>query len=134
MKSSSTLLRQATLLCGILAVALAVVLMAVKQQVRTLEKELGTLNDRIASERRQVQVLTAEFNSFTDPERLKRLSTQHLGLVPLEPRQFATFATLDARATEEPAAGTAPGPVPRVRTAPRLPAGHRSTAALGTTR
>lgn len=146
MRGSSTLVRQATLLCAILAVALAVVLMAVKQQVRALEKELGRLNGQIASERQQVQVLTAEFNSFTDPEILKQQSVKHLGLVPLEPRQFATFATLDAPAAEDPAAA-APGHPPKPRTAPgaapgagpgagartgaRPPAGHRSTAALG---
>lgn len=127
MKDSSTLLRQATLLCGLLAVALAVVLMAIKHQVRMLEDELDKLNGRIAFERQSVQVLTAEFNFFSGPERLKRLATAHLGLVPIETRQLATFAVLDAPAAEDPpggAAGSGPRPSPH----------HRSTAALGAPR
>ncbi len=124
MKGSSTFLRQATVLCGLLAVALAVVLMAVKHQVQMLEDELGALNDRIAFEHQSIQVLTAEFNFFTEPERIKRLATAHLGLVPIEPRQLATFAILDAPGGDDPAAAAGA----------RQSAGYRPANASGAAR
>jgi cell division protein FtsL len=95
MSGWSSFMRQATMLCGLLAVALAVVLMAVKYQVQALEEELAHLNDRIAAERQTVRVLQAEFSLLTEPERLRRLATVHLGLVPVDPGQLATFGTLD---------------------------------------
>lgn len=125
MTGSSTLLRQATALCALLAVALAVVLMAVKQQVRALEDELNGLHQRIAFERQSLQVLTAEFNFFTEPERLKRLAGVHLGLVPIEPRQLAGFAILDEPPPDEPLSGGAVAARPLGRQAPAMVSGAR---------
>jgi cell division protein FtsL len=124
MKSWSALMRQAAVLCGLLAVALGVVLMAVKYQVQALEEELAALNGQIARERQAIQVLKAEFSYLTEPDRLRRLASGHLGLAPIEPRQLATLATMEvpAPATESPAPGM-PGAQP-----------HRPAAVLGVTR
>ncbi len=95
MSAWSNLMRQAAVLCGLLTVALAVVLMAIKYQVQAYEEELVHLNDRIVQEKQTIQILKAEFSYLTEPDRLRGLATQHLGLVPIEPVQLATFAVFD---------------------------------------
>ena len=95
MSAWSNLMRQAAVLCGLLTVALAVVLMAIKYQVQAYEEELAHLNDRIVQEKQTIQILKAEFSYRTEPDRLRGLATQYLGLVPIEPAQLATFAGLD---------------------------------------
>ncbi len=95
MSAWSNLMRQAAVLCGLLTVALAVVLMSIKYQVQAYEEELVHLNDRIVQEKQTIQILKAEFSYLTEPDRLRGLATQHLGLVPIEPAQLATFAGFD---------------------------------------
>jgi hypothetical protein len=95
MSAWSNLMRQAAILCALLTVALAVVLMAIKYQVQAYEEELTLLNDRIVQEKQTIQILKGEFSYLTEPDRLRGLATQHLGLVPIEPAQLATFAGLD---------------------------------------
>ncbi|QNT69760.1 cell division protein FtsL [Defluviicoccus vanus] len=87
--------RQTTILCLLLAVGLAVVLLALKHQVQQLSDELNALNRQYVEEQQTIRVLKAEFAYLSQPDRLRGLATQ-LGLVPVEPRQLATFATLDA--------------------------------------
>lgn len=111
MSAWSNLMRQAAVLCGLLTVALAVVLMAIKYQVQAYEEELAHLNDRIVQEKQTIQILKAEFSYRTEPDRLRGLATQYLGLVPIEPAQLATFAGLDDPRFDQhadPVAGTAP--------------------------
>lgn len=117
MSAWSNLMRQAAVLCGLLTVALAVVLMAIKYQVQAYEEELTRLNDRIGTERQTIQVLKAEFSYLTDPERLRGLASHHLGLLPIEPAQLATFSTFDAPRLDQQTAGTASGVPPEKRPA-----------------
>lgn len=91
----STFVRQATILCMLLAVALGVVLLTVTHQVQGLEQELGSLRHGAAAEQQKTHVLQAEFSLLVEPERLRRLASAHLGLVPVEPVQLGSFATLD---------------------------------------
>jgi cell division protein FtsL len=95
MTAWSSFYRHATALCLLLAGALVVVLMAVKYQVQQLEHELSGLNTKIATEKQAVHVLQAEFNFLTEPDRLRRLASVHLSLVPIEPRQVQTFELFD---------------------------------------
>lgn len=96
MNGWSTFVRQTTVLCLLLAVGLAVVLLTLKHQVQQLDDQLGSLNREIASEQQTIQVLKAEFAYLTQPDRLRKLATQFLSLEPVEPRQLATFANVDA--------------------------------------
>ncbi len=122
MNGWSSFTRQATALCMVLAIALAVLLMAVKFQVQRLERELSRLQRQTIAERQAVHVLTAEFSYLIDPDRLRRLATQHLGLVPVKPEQLGSFAVLDeplpedgralvAGRRQQPAAGVRPAVV-----------------------
>jgi cell division protein FtsL len=87
--------RQTTIVCLLIAVGLAVVLLAIKHRVQSLEGELAALRRQTVAEQETIRVLEAEFAYLTQPERLRRLALDHLGLVPVEPGQLATFATLD---------------------------------------
>lgn len=100
----STFVRQATVVCMLLAVALGVVLLTVTHQAQSLEEELGSLRGGIVGEQRKIHVLQAEFSLLAEPERLRKLASAHLGLVPVEPSQLGTFATLDE--VTSPEAGT----------------------------
>jgi cell division protein FtsL len=95
MSGWSTIARQAAVLCGLLAVALAVVLMAVSHEVRALEEDLAQLNRQIAVERQTVRVLQAEFSMLTEPRRLQRLASAYLDLQRIAPSQLGSFGTLD---------------------------------------
>lgn len=111
MSAWSNLMRQAAILCGLLTVALAVVLMAIKYQVQAYEEQLTLLNDRIVQEKQTIQILKAEFSYLTEPDRLRGLATHHLGLVPIEPAQLATFAGLDdPRFDQQASTATAAAP------------------------
>lgn len=91
----STFVRQATALCLLLAIALAVTLLTVTHRVQGLEEELGGLRTGITAEEQKIHVLQAEFSFLTEPERLRRLASAHLGLAPIEPAQLVTLPTLD---------------------------------------
>ena len=103
----STFVRQATVLCMLLAVALGVVLLTVTHQVQGLEEELGSLRHGVAAEQQKMHVLQAEFSLLVEPERLRRLASAHLGLMPVEPVQLGTFATLDQVSSLPPGEGAA---------------------------
>ena len=96
MSGWSTLVRQATVLCFLLAVALAVVMLAVAHQAQSLEEDLSALRKGIAAEKQKMHVLQAELSYLAEPERLRRLASAHLGLMPIEPDQLGSFDTLEA--------------------------------------
>ena len=101
----STFVRQATVLCMLLAGALGVMLLTVTHQVQGLEEELGRLHRDVATEQQKMHVLQAEFSLLVEPERLRRLASAHLGLVPVEPVQLGNFATLDEVSSLTPGGG-----------------------------
>lgn len=106
----STFVRQATVVCMLLAVALGVVLLTVTHQAQSLEEELGSLRSGIVGEQQKIHVLQAEFSLLAEPERLRKLASAHLGLVPVEPSQLGTFATLDEVTSSEAGAPTTTKP------------------------
>jgi cell division protein FtsL len=96
--------RQTTIVCLLIAVGLAVVLLAIKHRVQSLEGELAALRRQTVAEQEMIRVLEAEFAYLTQPDRLRRLARDHLGLVPVDPGQLATFATLDEALARTPPA------------------------------
>lgn len=65
-----------------------------KYEVRRLEAELAGLQHKIALDRDGLQVLRAEWAYLNRPERLQRLATRHLDLVPLRAAQIGSLAEL----------------------------------------
>ncbi|MCP5363901.1 MAG: hypothetical protein H6905_01460 [Hyphomicrobiales bacterium] len=100
MSAWTSLMRQAAVICALLAVALAVVLMTVKQEVQALEEELAQLNQQVVAERQAVKVLKAEFSLLSGPDRLRQLAEVHLGLRPIEPEQLSTISDLGQQPAE----------------------------------
>jgi hypothetical protein len=82
-----------------------------------LEEELGSLRTSITAEQQKIHVLQAEFSFLAEPERLRRLAGAHLGLVPVEPGQLASFATLDEVLGQGGKAAKGTAPPHRVRLA-----------------
>lgn len=111
MSSWATFVRQATVVCMLLAVALGVVLMTVTHQAESLEKELGALRHDVVVEKQKMHALNAEFSVLAEPERLRRLAKAHLGLVQIDPSQMGTFATLDEMISPEAGTTTKPAGV-----------------------
>lgn len=124
MNGWSSFTRQTTALCALLAIALAILLMAVKFQVQRLERELDRLQRQTAAERQAVHVLTAEFSYLIDPERLRRLASEHLGLVPVKPEQLGSFAVLDDPLPEEGRSSVASHRQPTAGLRPAVVAGR----------
>jgi|GEM_PF-4384401 len=77
-----------------------------KNRVHMLEKELVLVERKIQEERIEIKRLKAEWATLSHPERLARLSTKHLDLVPAEPHQIKTVADIPLRDDQ----GGAPGP------------------------
>ena len=103
------MIRQTTILALLLAVALSLVLFAVKYQVRDLESELTRLDRVIAGEKRALHVLSAEWSHLNHPARLAMLAERHLQLKPIVAGQLARFEPLPVPrrpSQEEDAGGT----------------------------
>ncbi|MGZ9105458.1 MAG: cell division protein FtsL [Rhodoplanes sp.] len=94
MSASPHFVKHTTLLSGILAVGLALVLFSIKYEVQDLKDELSEVNGQIVAEQRALHILHAEWSHLTDPERLMTLSRKHLDLEPLLPEQLGSFAAL----------------------------------------
>lgn len=94
MSASPRLVKHTTLLFGVLAVGLALVLFSIKYEVQDLKNELSDVNGQIVAEQRALHILHAEWSHLTDPERLMTLSDNHLDLEPLLPEQLGSFAAL----------------------------------------
>jgi len=104
------MIKHTTVLCMLLAVALAVVLFLVKHEVQRLETELSRLDQEIIDERRAIHLLGAEWSHLTDPERLARLATRHLNLRPIGPEQVGGFSDLPWRPARDADEGAAAAP------------------------
>ncbi|MCA1972659.1 MAG: hypothetical protein LDL44_07450, partial [Caenispirillum sp.] len=98
------MIRAATLVWAVLAIAVGVGLFMLKYEVQGLEDELTRLNREIRSDRAAVHVLEAEWSYLNDPARLRDLASRHLGMAPLAPDQVSTVAQLPLRPAPEPEA------------------------------
>ena len=68
-----------------------------KNRVQILEKDLVMIERKIEKERLEIKRLKAEWATLSHPERLARLSADHLGLKPAEPRQIVRIADIPLR-------------------------------------
>jgi cell division protein FtsL len=58
---------------------------------------------QIVQEQKRIRLLQAEIAHLEDPGRIERLSTQYLGLAPIQPKQEVTAADLPRLAAAAPA-------------------------------
>jgi len=85
----------------VLAVIVACVLYALKDQVQRLEGELHRARAAVAAERVALDRLRTEWALLNQPGRLERLAGKHLGLVPAQPGQIVRIADIPYRADLE---------------------------------
>ena len=102
-------MRASYFLWGILVVCGGVSLFMLKYKVQALENELVARQEQVLKDRAAIRVLQAEWTYLNDPERLRRLSAEHLGFVPATPKNIADISALPYRdGTSAPASSQAP--------------------------
>lgn len=101
-------MRKANIVWLILAVLCGALLFRTSQRVTDGRAQLTALEDKIAQERESIRVLAAEWSYLNQPERLERLSRQHLRLAPAKGTQIVSSATFIERANPKPPPEVAP--------------------------
>ncbi len=91
-------MRAAYFLWGILAIGVGVSLFLLKYKVQDLEDQLHASQAQVARDRAAIKVLQAEWTYLNDPERLRRLSSEHLGFALPTARNIVDIAALPFRA------------------------------------
>lgn len=110
-------MRASYFLWGALAIGVGVSLFLVKYKVQALEDELHLRQAQVTRDRGAIRVLQAEWTYLNDPERLRRLSAEHLGFGPATQQNVAAIDALPFRAGfEAPARVSQPTPA-----APKAP-------------
>jgi hypothetical protein len=99
-----------------LAIGVGVSLFLLKYKVQALENELVARQAQIVRDRGAIRVLQAEWTYLNDPERLRRLSEEHLGFGPAAPQNVAVIDALPFRdGSQAPAQVSQPtAPTPQV--------------------
>jgi len=90
-------MRASYFLWGTLAIGVGVSLFLLKYKVQALENELVARQEQVIRDRGAIRVLQAEWTYLNDPERLRRLSAEHLGFGPATPKNVANIASLPVR-------------------------------------
>lgn len=89
--------------CLVVAVLVAAyVLYSLEHSIRGVERQIARTSSQIASEKETIGLLGAEWSSLVRPERLQRLTEQHLKLRRISPDQFVKLNELAARIPDEP--------------------------------
>jgi len=85
-------MRPALILWIGLPAIVTIALLLVSYQVQTLENELEQLERKAIAQQEEIHVLNAEWSFLNRPERLTRLASKHLDLVPVTPEQLHAYS------------------------------------------
>ncbi len=69
-------------------------ILAMKNQVQTLEKQLAGINSNIRDDIKTIHVLKAEWSHLNNPSRLRKLAAKHIFLNPVQPEQIINYSAL----------------------------------------
>jgi hypothetical protein len=114
-------MRLAVVMWAALSVIVGAAIYVVKVQVQGLEDDLVATRALVADDRIAINVLEAEWAYLNDPDRLRRLSERHLGLVAPAPTSIAPISRLALREAVVDAAGASSAATPRPDAMPPLP-------------
>lgn len=104
-------MRASYFLWGALAIGVGVSLFLLKYKVQALENELVARQEQVIRDRSAIRVLQAEWTYLNDPERLRRLSVEHLGFGPATAQNVTDISALPYRAgIDAPAQVSQPTP------------------------
>lgn len=105
-------MRASYFLWGAIAVGVGASLFLLKYKVQDLEDQLHVSQAQVARDRAAIKVLEAEWTYLNDPERLRRLSAEHLGFgAPLK-QNITDINALPFRADAAPRVNAAQPTVP----------------------
>ena len=93
------------ILNALLVVAVLVagfVIYSLEHRTRGAERKIAQLNDQLAQERENMQLLDVEWAYLTRPAHLARLARKELGLRPAHVLQIVTPDEVDARLADRP--------------------------------
>jgi cell division protein FtsL len=102
------MMRRGGLFWMVMAVATALAAFVVKNEVRSLEDELATLESELVKSQETIHVLNAEWSYLNRPERLTALAERYLDLVPMGPAQMSTLIDVPYRPDGLPGYDLAP--------------------------
>jgi len=94
-------MRASYFLWGLLTIGVGVSLFLLKYKVQDLENELNASKAQVVRDRATIKVLQAEWTYLNDPERLRRLSSEHLGFGPATAKNVNDIAALPFRSGVE---------------------------------
>jgi hypothetical protein len=117
-------MRASYFLWGALAIGVGVSLFLLKYKVQALENELIARQEQVIRDRSAIRVLQAEWTYLNDPERLRRLSAEHLGFAAAAPRNITTISALPFRVGVD-----APAQLSDPESSPPTPQAHAGTKA-----
>lgn len=104
------------------AAVAALVLFAVKQDVRIMEQRLVALHRNILDHQEALHILNSEWSYLNRPDRIATLAERHLGLAPLTGQKVIRIADLPLRSVA-PAPGAEDLPAgPTIEAAAAAPA------------
>jgi hypothetical protein len=104
------MIRPFTLMTATLAALAGAYLFDVKHRAQVLENQLAHVAEQSRVDKRQIQVLQAQWAQETDPSRLQQLANNFTALQPMRPSQLVTLA--DLRSDLPPAGSAAPAEAP----------------------
>lgn len=81
--------------------ALAMGLYLVKYSVQNIQREVDSTRAELAQEKESLHLLKAEWAYLNRPERLQRLASKHLDLVPLDSKRINDVTVLPAAVTHD---------------------------------
>ncbi len=90
-------MKSSALMWIVLTVAVSVSMFMLKYKVQALNEELVAKKEQIERNQDAVRVLEAEWAYFNDPERLRRLSAEHLGFIQSSAVHIKTMSALPFR-------------------------------------
>lgn len=124
------MIRRYVVWIGLVTIAAGVVL-HMSMQTRAQQDRLAEVNEQIQSEQERIRVLTAEWYSLRNPDRLEALAHRHLdGYAAIKPLQMATLTDVP---DPLPMAATPAAPVAVAAAKPATPA-VQQTASVATPR
>ncbi|MBV8914667.1 MAG: hypothetical protein JOZ05_16705 [Acetobacteraceae bacterium] len=103
------MIRPFTLVCMLMAGGAGLYLYQSKHRAQMLDREIAKTIEQTRQTRERIGMLKAEWALLNEPDRLSELAKAHLGLRPLDPKQFVALADLAGR-LPAPVAPNAPKP------------------------
>ena len=73
----------------------------VKYSAQDMQRKVAALEAQLQQEKESLHLLRAEWAYLNRPERLRRLATQHLQMVPVVPAALTSLQAIPAISTQE---------------------------------